>query len=859
MILVLEGGTPMSVLKGKGLWAYRSKELDRTLEIAPEIGATHVLYKVGQGGTYYDDMAEIAGSIEEAGLVPLAWMWVLLDDPKAEAQVVVRAFDDGFKGFVFDTEAGRCRNRFEQAERLGQYLGVAGLEFDRLYNCSYMTISQHPELPYEQMNEFCRGGFMPMSYGTFFAPESTVPHDEQARRVIDEWTYGHFDYWSRRWGYRLPLYPVLAPYHDVFGNVRMGPEEFQKWLDRLAAHSPTFFSVFTTAVIDDGLLPILRDFELSEENVGETESRTYVRSLQGRLNIRLDPSTEHPPIARVDEGEALEALEGQDDVREKVGKDGEWIKVRAPDGSDGYVAAWHVVQHREPLEVGLRVQVVSPDLGFLYMVPAPTSLRPPITRVELGEVLDVIEPADSARDKVGQTGQWIYVRTDDGIEGCLAAQYLSIYDEEEQGEPISHLVVFSSAGLNLRKSEGTGDPPVWKLGDRTVLEVQEDTSRVVSKIGKDKWIRVRTPSLREGYVNALYVRPKKAADKRQPVEDVDLPRGECAWLFGIHAAGATSPADFRFLFEGTGKTGWVLFTEAVGVDPNHGGGHDYSPWSGDGHGVIVRLDNAYSSDGTVPVRSKYPEFARACARYVENSKGCFIWVIGNEPNNVREHPGGAKKPVEHVGPEMFAEAFNMVRQAIKEVQPEAIVVPGAVDPYNTYPWKNMSGQRYRPLDYFKELMSCIEDLDGVALHTYTHGMDVSLITRPTLFRDAFLEPGTPREHYYDFQAYRSFAEAIPDKWRDRPIYLTETNHWVAVEHWPRNEDEARLVGWLNKDKGWVRAAYSEINRWNCTPFAQQIQCLLLYRWNGDAWAIDKMDQVHADFRGALSKDYRWRR
>ena len=69
------------MLRGKGLWAYREQELDRALQIAPQMGATHILYKVGQGSTYRDGMPQIAQRITSAGLVLFGWTWLLLDDP----------------------------------------------------------------------------------------------------------------------------------------------------------------------------------------------------------------------------------------------------------------------------------------------------------------------------------------------------------------------------------------------------------------------------------------------------------------------------------------------------------------------------------------------------------------------------------------------------------------------------------------------------------------------------------------------------------------------------------------------------------------------------------------------------------
>ncbi len=849
------------MLHGKGLWTRGKQELDRAIQIAPQMGATHIIYKVGQGSEYYPGAAWAAQKIIGTGLIPVAWMWLLLDAPQAEAQVVVRAFQDGFQGFVFDTEAERCSNRFGQATQLGQYLRVAGLDLNKLYNCSFPNISQHRDLPYDQMNEFCKGGLMPMSYGTYFEPGSTVPTDQQVQRVIDEWTYGHYAYWCRRWGYCPPLYPVLGPYHDEYGNVRMSPEEFQAWLDRLATHGPAFLSVFTAAVINDDLLPLIQACPLGE-GITPVLIGVQVEVVSpevGFLNVRPNPSTERPPIARVDDGATLEALELETDVRAKVGQEGQWLRVCAPEGIEGYVAAWYLRLHEEVVEASMQVEVLSPDVGYLNVRPSPSTTRPPITRVDDGAVLESLEPGEDTRAKLGQKNQWLHIRTPDGIEGYVSSWYLGLHTEAAAGEPMPHVVVHSATGLNLRRGPGTDVPPIWHVVNRATLEVREDPKKVGDKVGKDRWLKVRTPSLHEGYVNGLYVRAKRLADKRKPANDAALPRGESAWIFGIHGATADGTGDFRYLFQGKNKTGWVLFTQTVGTDPHHGSGHDVTMWSNSGHGVIIRLNHGYEPSGTLPVRAKYADFARACARYVQNSQGCHIWIIGNEQNNVREHPGGAKNPIEHITPQMYAEAFNLARRRIKAVQPEAIVVPGSVDPYNTYPWAKMGNRRNRPLEYFKEMLSHIDNLDGIALHTYTHWLDVSLITKPTVFQDEFLQPGTPQEHYYDFQAYRTFAEAIPEKWRDRPIYITESNHWLALEHQPRNQHEKGKVGWVNKDKGWVQAAYAEIHRWNSTPHAPQIHCLLLYRWTGDAWALEHKGEIHKDFRKALNHDYRWRR
>ena len=64
-----EGGGAM--LKGKGVWAYREHELERAIQIAPQMGATHVLYKVAHGANYRAGMAQVAQTIKGSGLPPL--------------------------------------------------------------------------------------------------------------------------------------------------------------------------------------------------------------------------------------------------------------------------------------------------------------------------------------------------------------------------------------------------------------------------------------------------------------------------------------------------------------------------------------------------------------------------------------------------------------------------------------------------------------------------------------------------------------------------------------------------------------------------------------------------------------------
>ena len=66
---------------------------------------------------------------------------------------------------------------------------------------------------------------------------------------------------------------------------------------------------------------------------------------------------------------------------------------------------------------------------------------------------------------------------------------------------------------------------------------------------------------------------------------------------------------------------------------------DYSRWADQGFGIIARLNNGYEPNGTIPLSSRYADFAQRCANFVRNSRGCHIWIIGNEMNFAVERPG----------------------------------------------------------------------------------------------------------------------------------------------------------------------------------------------------------------------------
>jgi hypothetical protein len=315
-----------------------------------------------------------------------------------------------------------------------------------------------------------------------------------------------------------------------------------------------------------------------------------------------------------------------------------------------------------------------------------------------------------------------------------------------------------------------------------------------------------------------------------------MPNVYPAYIFGMHDRGG------EHLMLDKDRRGWVLVTEAVGADPNNRNGSNYTDLSNRGLGVIVRLNHGYGTAGTIPPSSQYSNFARRCGNFVAASPGCQVWIIGNEMNLANERPGGSGGQV--ITPQLYASCFQKCRTEIRR-RPghgDDQVVVGAVGPWNTET-KYPGNQRGDWAQYFADVLKLLGDaVDGIALHTYTHGSAPDLV-----FSDATMNPPFQNYHYH-FRAYRDFMAAIPTSLGSRPVYITETDEYGA---------------WENQNTGWVRKAYQEINDWNKDAHNQPIQALILYRWiignPGDpqevGWAIENKSGVQDDFRSAMNSSY----
>ncbi len=237
------------------------------------------------------------------------------------------------------------------------------------------------------------------------------------------------------------------------------------------------------------------------------------------------------------------AMEAVADVRKKLGKIYQWVRVRDVTGEEGLAAAWYLVEAPGQAALGVDLQKVEPPVfGVTMAPPEPLALRVAedglafrrrpvispktlIRRLPLNAELLVLEPEDSAVDKLGKPGEWLLVKDVKGKQGYVAAWHVM---PRPQALPVeSKLEVDLPPEPTVSGAEGTIKEPVSfdlfggpkksaseigqalenfvkKVGDvlseavsdATTLEVSTYVTNDMSKIGIEKGKLTGNPQLR---------------------------------------------------------------------------------------------------------------------------------------------------------------------------------------------------------------------------------------------------------------------------------------------------------------------------------------------------------------------------
>jgi hypothetical protein len=204
------------------------------------------------------------------------------------------------------------------------------------------------------------------------------------------------------------------------------------------------------------------------ETIPAPGSGAYARvkdSVTWGLNIRssIDTSSTANVLVAVPAGTQLALLEP--DGISKIGAVNQWVRVRTPQGQEGFAAAWYLEAVPE-----------APSVPVTEPVPTPVE-EPPVVGTPTPEAPST--PSTPAEPP-----------------------------KEEKEDKLT--VVVSSAvgtsGLRLRRMPSKGGALITILQAGTTLTVLDSAKKAKTRIGKaNQWLHVRGPNNQRGYVSAEYV------------------------------------------------------------------------------------------------------------------------------------------------------------------------------------------------------------------------------------------------------------------------------------------------------------------------------------------------------------------
>jgi hypothetical protein len=164
-----------------------------------------------------------------------------------------------------------------------------------------------------------------------------------------------------------------------------------------------------------------------------------VYAAENDLALRTTPTAAaNNLMKRLPLASELTSLETAEQARGKIGVVGQWLKVRDANGAEGYVAAWYVSATKgapAPSSAAgsspasgtptgpLMLRTTTPDVALRSQpVLGDQTL---IKRLPFNTRLTVLDPTAEAARKVGAVNQWLRVRDGKGVEGYVAAWYVT--------------------------------------------------------------------------------------------------------------------------------------------------------------------------------------------------------------------------------------------------------------------------------------------------------------------------------------------------------------------------------------------------------------------------------------------------
>jgi len=260
-------------------------------------------------------------------------------------------------------------------------------------------------------------------------------------------------------------------------------------------------------------------------------------------------------------------------------------------------------------------------------------------------------------------------------------------------------------------------------------------------------------------------------------------------IFGAHFAEGA---------EETVKNGVPMYTVELFYANTYNGSNDIEKMrrlTSKGYRVILRID--YRHGQTVPAEGDEEAlagFAERCRTIARDLRGIVdLFVIGNEMDSPHEGAIPARWYARVIG---GAKAAGGVYEAMKEANPEAVILAGALSAWPGFPEE--AGSRIR---WFRTFLDHAGRVDGFALHAYSGWSywDGSGGIEDPRFSDMT-----------GLLSFREFMKEIYCEYGDSvPVFITETN-----TYWTLNPKAPSGFSDENYRKGWLVEAYEAIDQWN---------------------------------------------
>jgi hypothetical protein len=230
-------------------------------------------------------------------------------------------------------------------------------------------------------------------------------------------------------------------------------------------------------------------------------------------------------------------LENDASANAKIGVQNQWMAVKAPDGTEGFVAGWLVNKAKTTaapapgtppavVPVPKDAPVVKTSNDGVKLRTKPETTDATILKImPIGTELKCLEPATEVKRKTGVNFEWLKVADVQGVQGVVAAWYVSIVSLGAFGPQAQRQGVAPSFDVGevppvlLRTTEDrvafrsdpfiSVDTLIYRMPKDAELIAIEDPSMAGPKVGEmGNWIHVRDVKDNEGYVAAWLVKER---------------------------------------------------------------------------------------------------------------------------------------------------------------------------------------------------------------------------------------------------------------------------------------------------------------------------------------------------------------